>query len=129
MSSSTNYLYHKDEYVDDGSEDIMPPQRQWVPKETTEEVNIVDINSEEVPDFLKGENVELLQNDEEDYNPEDDYDDDDYTDDEVGDEIDEDGDFDDYSIDDDEEYEDEEEDDSDYEEDESFDDDYEEDDV
>jgi segregation and condensation protein B len=126
-SNDTNYLYHKDTYVDDGTEDVMPPQRQFVPQTeeevaiTEEEPAIKDLSEEEVPAFLKDEDVELIENEEnEDFDEDEDFDDEDVEED--------DGEFDDYSI-DDEEYEDEEEDDSDYEDDEDVDDSYEEDDL
>jgi len=129
-SNDTSYLYHKDVYVDDGTEDVMPPQRQFVPKTeeevaiTEEEPAIKDLAEEEVPEFLKDEDVELIENEDGDV---DDYDED--YDDEEEDVEEDDGEFDDYSI-DDEEYEDDEvEDDSDYEDEEIVDDDYEEDDL
>lgn len=121
-----NYLYRKDVYVDDGTEDVMPPQRQFVPKAdadeeiaATSDPEISDINDEPVPDFLKDEDVELIEADA-DETDEDDFDD----------EEDDDEEFADYSIDDeDTEYEDEEEDTSDYsDEDEEEGEDYEEDD-
>lgn len=135
-----NYLYRKDEYVDNGEEDVMPPQRQFVPKKAPEDAaisdadNIADISEEEVPDFMKGEEVELFNAEEkaEDDHEEDDsdYDDDadDYYDEEESEE-DEDSEFDKYSI-DDEKYEDEEEeeDSSDYSDDDEADDGYDEDD-
>ncbi|MBP5307616.1 MAG: SMC-Scp complex subunit ScpB [Clostridia bacterium] len=118
-----NYLYRKDVYVDDGAEDVMPPQRQFVPKSVSEEIaaaedpGISDLSEEPVPDFLKDEEVELIEADDENGYEEDDADEDDDTD------------FSEYSIDDDDtEYEDEEEDTSDYEDEEETEDDYEEDD-
>jgi len=114
-----NYLYRKDVYVDNGEEDVMPPQRQFVPKVAApeEEGPIKDITEEEVPDFLKDDDYELIEAEEEN---EPDYEED-------SDE-DEDEDFEEYSI-DDEEYEDEEEDDSDYDDEEETDEEYEEDDI
>ncbi len=112
-----NYLYRKDVYVDDGSEDVMPPQRQFVPKvevdKSTDETLLSDITDEEIPDFLKDEDVEVIEAEDPAYDE---------------DEVDDDDDFDEYSI-DDEEYEDEAEDDSTYDDDDVAEEDYEEDDI
>ena len=127
-SISSDYLYEKDVYIDDGSDDNMPPQRQFIPKEDaslTEDPKIVDIKDEEVPEFLKGEQFEIHEvDDDEDYDEDDDYIDEDEEDDD-------DGDFEEYEIDDEEYSDDDEEDDtSDYDDDEELaDEDYEEDDI
>ncbi len=115
-----NYLYRKDVYVDDGSDDNAPPLNQFVPKTaeaevaTTEDEDMDEIKDEEIPDFLEDEDVELIEADEDE---EDEFEDE------------EDEDFEEYSIDDeDTEFEDEEEDTSEYDEEDSSDEDYEEDD-
>ncbi len=135
--SEDTYLYKKDVYVDNGEEDVMPPQREFVPKQKAEEEESDDdkpqeteIKDEEIPDYLKGDDVEVISADEEYEEDEEDTEDSgEETDDE--DSSDEDEEFAQYSI-DDMEYEDEEEEseeDEEYEEDEEEEGDYEEDDV
>ena len=137
--SEDTYLYKKDVYVDNGEEDVMPPQREFVPKQKTEgeetdddkQKETTEIKDEEIPDYLKGEDVEVISADDDYEEDEEDTEEDtgEETDDE--DSSDEDEEFVQYSI-DDMEYEDEEEEseeDEDYEEDEEEEGDYEEDDV
>ncbi len=134
QSGTSNYLYQKDVYIDDGSDDNMPPQNQFKAKISQGEMilpeEIQDIKNEEIPDFLKSEDVELMEvglTEDDD----DDIDIDDGEDFDESDEIEDDDDFEEYSIDDeDAEFEDEDEDDSDYDDDEiEQDDGYEEDDI
>ena len=133
--SEDTYLYKKDVYVDNGEEDVMPPQREFVPKEKAneDEIAVTEIKEEEIPDHLKGEDMEVISADDdfeedEDEKLEDDGDEDSENDEEDSDDDEE---FVQYSI-DDMEYEDEEEentdDDEEFEEEEQ-DDSYEEDDV
>ena len=113
-----NYLYRKDVYVDDGTEEELAPLKQFTPKPkdepaVTSDTELSDIKDEKVPDFLKDEDVELYEADDED--DDDETDSDDYFEEENGDDED-DEDFEEFSMDDeDTEFEDEEEDDSDYE--------------
>ncbi len=59
-----DYLYKKDEYVEESSTTIIPDSNDNNEKPTeptTDEIVLPDITEEEIPDFLKGEDVDVIK--------------------------------------------------------------------
>ena len=58
--SEDDYLYKKDEYVEETSSPITETQTTST-KKVEEDVVLPDISDEEIPDFLKGEDVDIIK--------------------------------------------------------------------
>ena len=59
-----DYLYKKDEYVEESSTTIIPDSNDDNEKPTeptTDEIVLPDITEDEIPDFLKGEDVDVIK--------------------------------------------------------------------